>query len=297
MATPAESPSRPVPLTPTAEAWRAMTLEQRERVLTEILDALEDAQSAMSEGQRHKKAKGQAIDKLTLHFNATGRVIYLAEELAVLYPGERGFTPDILAVSDVPQPDDDPRMAWVVTDEGKGLDLVLEVLHHGNRKKDLVDNAERYARLGIPEYFIYDRARQQVHGYRLPGLGATRYQRVIPQFGRHGSQVLGLDLAVEHGKLRFFYGMSELFGSDELIGRLKSMVEDLENKAEDAETKVELALTEGLREAVLALLDARGLPCPDDARARVASCFDAETLRRWIARAATAASVDEVLAG
>src|SRR5262245_30192073 len=268
-------------IAPTEEAWRAMSPAEREALLVRIVDALSDPRVAMTEGRRHKKAKTRAIDALGLHFGSLGRAIYLAEEMAVLYPGEAVFTPDVLAVVGVEQPEDDPRMAWVVTDEGKGLDLVIEVLHHGNRKKDLVDNVERYARLGIPEYFIYDRLRQEVHGYRLPRPGPGRYQRVVPQFGRHGSQVLGLDLAVEHGKLRFFYGMSELFGSEDLIGRLKGMVEDLENKAE-------FALTEGLREAVLTLLDARGLPCTDEARARLAACAEAATLRRWIARAASA---------
>ena len=39
-----------------------------------------------------------------------------------MYPGERTFTPDLLAVLDVaqPDPDEDRRMAWVVADEGKG---------------------------------------------------------------------------------------------------------------------------------------------------------------------------------
>lgn len=47
-------------------------------------------------------------------------------------------------------------MARVVADEGKGLDWVLEVVCHGDRRKDLVENVKRYAALGIPEYFIYD---------------------------------------------------------------------------------------------------------------------------------------------
>src|SRR5258705_11515498 len=197
MVIPVSTPMQPraaLPTAPTAEAWRAMTPAQRERVLLEILDALSDPSMVMSEGRPHKRAKSQAVDTLGLHFRSTGRVIYIAEEMAVLYPGEKPFSPDVLAVLDVPQPEDDPRMAWVVVDEGKGLDLVLEVLHHGDRRKDLVDNVERYAHLRIPEYFIYDRLQQQIHGYRLPGLGATRHQRIVPQFGRYSSTVLGLDL-------------------------------------------------------------------------------------------------------
>jgi Uma2 family endonuclease len=298
------------PTAPTAEEWRALTPAQRERLLVEILDALSDPQSAMAEGRPHQKAKGEAIDLLSLHFNSTGRVIYLAEEMAVLYPGEEVFVPDILAVVEVPQPEDDPRMAWVVVEEGKGLDLVLEVLHQGDRNKDLVQNVERYARLGIPEYFVYDRFRQQVHGYRLAGPGVSSYQRIVPQFGRYHSAVLGLDLAIIGGRLRFFYGMAELFGSADWIGRLKGMVEEISAKADQAQAQAdqaqaqadqaqaqaELAMT-GLREAILALLSARQIPCPDDARVRLSSCHDPATLQRWLKRAMTAGTVEDVFAG
>ena len=286
-----------------------MTPAEREQLLVTILDALSDPRSAMAEGRPHKKAKGQAIDTLTLHFGSTGRVIYLAEELAVLYPGEEIFAPDILAVLDVPQAEDDPRMAWVVAEERKGLDLVLEVLHHGDRNKDLVANVERYASLRIPEYFIYDRLRQQVHGYRLTAPDATRYQRIVPQFGRFSSAVLGLDLAVSGGKLRFFYGMAELFGSADLISRLQGMMEDLDARAEQAQAQAEQAQAQaeqaqaqaeqamsGLRGAILALLEMRRIPCPDEARARLRSCSDPATLQRWLLRATTAGALDEIFA-
>lgn len=273
-----------------------MSPAQRERLLVEILDALSDPRSAMAEGRPHKKAKGQVMDMLTLHFGTTGRVIYLAEELAVLYPGEDVFVPDILAVTDVPQPEDDPRMAWVVAEEGKGLDLVLEVLHQGDRSKDLVDNVERYARLGIPEYFVYDRLRQQIHGYRLPVAGAARYQRIVPQAGLYRSMVLGLDLAVMAGRLRFFYGTSELFGTADLISRLKGMVEDLESKADQAQALADEALADGLRRAILALVEARQLSCSEGQRERVLACGDPSILQRWLVRAATATAMDEILA-
>jgi Uma2 family endonuclease len=280
-----------------------MTAEERERFLLRVLDALSDPLQVMSEGRPHKKAKTRALDLLGLHFRAMGRVVYLAEEMAVVYPGEEAFSPDVLAVLDVPQPEDDERMAWVVADEGKGLDLVLEVLHRGDRNKDLVENVERYARLGIPEYFVYDRARQRILGYRLPGPGGKHYQHIVPQSGRFRSTVLGLDLAIQGGTLRFFQGMAELFGSADLIGRLTGMVEELEAKADDAAAKAEQAAAKaeqavtGLRGGVLAALEARGIACPDDARARLMACDDPATLQRWLLRAMTAASAAEALAG
>src|SRR3954463_13617073 len=186
-------------IAPTEEEWRAMSPEERMRCLVDINEILSDPPIAMSEGRPHRKAKSRVLDRLGLHFRSTGRSIYMADEMAVLYPGQESFSPDILAVLDVPEPEDDERMAWVVVDEGKGLDLVIEVLHRGDRHKDLVANVERYAALSIPEYFIYDRQRQQVIGYRLPRPNATRYERILPQLGRTSSMVLGLHLAVVGG--------------------------------------------------------------------------------------------------
>jgi Uma2 family endonuclease len=274
---------------PTEDAWRTMSPEERLDVQVRILDVLSDPVSLMSEGRPHKRAKSRAIDALHQYFRTTGRVIYLAEEMAVLYPGRDAFSPDILAFLDVPQPDDDQRMSWVVVDEGKGLDLVIEVLHRGDRNKDLVQNVERYAQLSIPEYFVYDRGRQQIHGYRLPGPGTTRYQRIVPQLGRYRSTVLGLDLMILGDELRFFAGMSELPGADELIDRLQGMMTSLETKAHEAEARA-------LREAILALLQARAMPLPEEARADLESCTDTATLRRWLLRAAKAASSDDVFA-
>jgi Uma2 family endonuclease len=286
-----------------------MTPAAREAFLLDVIDSLSDPDEMMSEGRAHKRAKSRAVDMLGLHFKALGRTIYLAEELAVVYPGEKSFSPDVLAVVDVPQPEDDERMAWVVADEKRGLDLVLEVLHRGDRDKDLIDNVERYARLGIPEYFVYDRAQQRVHGFRLPP-GTRHYRRIVPQGGRYTSNVLGLDFVVQGGVLRFFHGMAELFGSDDLIGRLTGMVERLEAKAdaeaERATRETERAAREaeharaalnGLRTAVLAALEARGVDCPDGLRARVLAIDDPATLQRWLLRALTAATAVDAIDG
>lgn len=227
--------------------------------------------------------------------------------MAAVYPGVEAFTPDVLAALDVEQPDDDQRLAWAVVDEGKGVDLALEVLHRGNRKKDLVDNVERYASLGITEYFVYDYVRQQIHGYRLPDPSARRYQRIVPQSGRYHSAVLGLDLVLQGGSLRFYHGMAELIASSDLIERLTGMVESLEARAEQAEAKAEQAEAKveqaearveqalaSTRESVLAVLDARGIVLADDTRARLAACDDLAALQRWLVRAVSAASAADV---
>ena len=312
--TPAARPY-PLPLiAPTEAEWRAMTPESQLSFLVRVNDVLSEAAQMMGEGRRHKKAKTRTIDALNLHFRTIGRAVYLAEEMSVLYPGEAVFSPDVLAVLDVVEPDDDPRMAWVVADERRGLDFVLEVLHRGDRDKDLVDNVQRYARLGIPEYFVYDRLHQRIHGYRLPDASARRYRRIVPQLGHIGSAVLGLDMAIVGGKLRFFSGQAELPETIDLLDRLTGILTELEAKTEAAQTeqaraqaqaqaaqaeqaqaqaRAEQAL-EALRQGITALLGARQIAGSDEIRTRLASCGDAAVLQRWLLRAMSASTAEEV---
>jgi len=276
-----------------------MTQVEREQFLVEVWDALSEERLAMPEGQPHKKAKTRAIDTLGSHFRAMGRRIYLAEDMTVLYPGEPSFCPDILAVLDVDQPEDDERMAWSVVDEGKGLDWVLEVLVSGERKKDLVYNVERYAALGIPEYFIFDRSRKRLYGYHLPP-GSKRYQPLVPQYGLYSSAVLGLDLAIVQGSLRFYQGTAELYDTAHLLKRLEGIVESLEARSAEAEARVKQESLEAeharasLRRAIKVNLASRGITCSQEALARLEACNDTEMLTSWLERALGATSEADV---
>lgn len=283
-----------IPLTPSVDAWRAMSKAARENFINEVNSILNSPLHFMGESVPHNRAKRRAMDRLRKHFQAIGRVIFLAEELSVFYPDEKAFTSDILAVCDVPEEEDDERGGWIVADEGRGIDFVLEILWAGDRKKDLEKNVERYARLGIPEYFIYDRKEQRLIGHRLPTVDARRYQRIIPQGGRYRSEILGLDLAVVEEKLEFFHGMAEIFGSEDLIARLESMMSSLEAKAADAEAKAAQAI-KSLRESVLAIAKARGLTCSDEEQEKILLCEDPAILQQWLVRVAIAASMADVL--
>jgi hypothetical protein len=53
---------------------------------------------------------------------------------------------------------------------------------------------------------------------------------------------------------------------------------------------------EGRTASVLAFLSARGMKVSEDQRKRIESCSDIPTLDRWIVRAATAPTIDEVFA-
>ncbi|WP_219461380.1 hypothetical protein [Nonomuraea rhizosphaerae] len=47
-------------------------------------------------------------------------------------------------------------------------------------------------------------------------------------------------------------------------------------------------------ELILGFLEARGIPVPEEARARVHACTDQSLLDRWTVRAVTVGSVDEL---
>jgi hypothetical protein len=65
------------------------------------------------------------------------------------------------------------------------------------------------------------------------------YERLIPQSGRLTSGVLGLDLTVESGMLRFYNGSAPLLFMDELVGRLNSMVAELADARDTALRRAE----------------------------------------------------------
>jgi hypothetical protein len=103
----------------------------------------------------------------------------------------------------------------------------------GDRKKDAEVAVTRYAQLGIPEYFLFDRARNKLSAYGLPSPEARAYTAIVPQRGLYASRVLGLDVQVEKDRLRFYAGTALLLESEELIARLESMLEEVQQKAEE----------------------------------------------------------------
>ncbi|HVH43242.1 MAG TPA: Uma2 family endonuclease [Labilithrix sp.] len=180
--------------------------------------------SAPPEGDAHRVPKERALEALREWFRKKKRGIYLSAELPIFYPGEPVFAPDVIAVLDV---DPRPRQKWVVSDEQRGLDFALEIHVSGNAKKDREDNVVRYARLGIPEYFLFEPLRARLVGYRLVEGRPGVYQPIVPQEGRWASAVLGLDLAMEAGRIRFFSGSAPLPEAEELIVRLGSMIDEM----------------------------------------------------------------------
>ncbi|HEY5957439.1 MAG TPA: Uma2 family endonuclease, partial [Polyangiaceae bacterium] len=220
------------PRAPSEATWQSMTEAERATLLALLPSEL---RATEPEGDFHRDPKVKAVEALREYFRRKGRRVYLSSELPVFYPQERVFAPDVIAVLDV---DPRPRNSWVVSHEGQGIDFALEVTLMADRSRDLEDNVVRYARLGIREYFVLDLKLRRVLGYRLDASG--NYELILPQSGRLASHVLGLSLAFELDRVRFFAGSAPLPFADEMIARLDTIVGELVSKERSLEQRLEI---------------------------------------------------------
>jgi len=217
------------PRAPTQAEWDAMTPAQRKRVVAELPMSLTEAELSPPEGDLHLEAKLYALDVLRNFYRRQGRSVYVGSELTVYYPAARRFCPDLLVVFDV---DPHPRDKWVVSAEGKGIDFALEVHVGGDRRKDAERNVALYASVGIPEYFMFDRARGRLFGFSLPP-GGGPYVPILGQSGAYASCMLGLDLALEGDRLRFVCANAPLLDTTEWLDRLRETYAALEARVDE----------------------------------------------------------------
>ncbi|WP_017324715.1 Uma2 family endonuclease [Synechococcus sp. PCC 7336] len=103
--------------------------------------------------------------------------------------------PDFFAVLGVPKRE---RKSWVVWEEGKGPDVVIELLSASTAGRDKTEKKAIYRdRLRVPEYFWFD-----PFGGELAGFSLTQ-ERYVPiavgEGDRLVSEVLGLALVRWHG--------------------------------------------------------------------------------------------------
>ncbi len=283
-----------------------MSPEHKERIEEELFIAAldyeedlherisEEERAAMAEGDGHFGACSNSRASLRAFYRRTGENLYITCNMTVYYPGETHFDPDILAVRDVPLRN---RDSYIVLKEGKGIDLAIEILNRGKRRKDLSDNVVRYARLGIPEYFVVDLRKGRIHAYRLAGPDSRRYAPLLGDCGRYHSAVLGLDLAFHKGELRFYSGTATVPLLEELAATAQetaaaaeaaaATAQETAAAAEEAAAAAQEQLRQGLGQSLLMILHVRGLPVSDEQREQVRTCRDVLLLHRWLARAAT----------
>ena len=148
---------------------------------------------------------------LARHFGRPESTLVTAERWIAAFPGYRPLRrPDLMIAFDVDPDLYDQQNGYVISDQGKPPDFILEVASPSTAEVDTVQKRTEYAALGVPEYWRFDHTGDS-HGTRLAGdrLAGERYEPIpivaLSSGALQGeSAVLGLWLRWEDGELGWY---------------------------------------------------------------------------------------------
>lgn len=110
---------------------------------------------------RHQRISRKLTRLLEDYFDRIGRGEVFVAPTDVILTDEDVFVPDLLVVGD-------PKDVTDRAIEAPPI-LVVEILSPSTRKRDRGMKAERYAELGVPQYWIVDPEQERAECYRLEG--------------------------------------------------------------------------------------------------------------------------------
>lgn len=158
----------------------------------------------MAETDVHRKQMIGLLDALDDYFRSDPDV-YVTGNI-FLYPTREmdetrtPVSPDIFVVKGIAKSE---RRVYNMEKEGKAPDLVIELTSRHTATEDLGNKRVIYAKLGVREYFVFDPLQETssiaLRGFRLQ---AGEYFSMVG--ARLHSEVLGMDLVVEHEQLRLY---------------------------------------------------------------------------------------------
>ena len=163
-----------------------------------------------------------AFDALRRRYADRDDVFVAADLLIYCREGTReSVAPDVFVVLGAANR---PRHSYLLWQEPKGPDFVLEITSASTRDRDQGPKRETYRRLGVREYWQYDPTADYLEpplqGLELIG---GRYERLPEEELADGtlrlvSKVLGLEVRLEAERLRFYdpATRSYLLSSDEV---------------------------------------------------------------------------------
>ncbi len=119
---------------------------------------------------------------------------------------DRYLSPDVFVVRGIPKGEARDRRNYLVWEEGRGPDVVIELTSEVTRDEDQIDKRRIYQDiLRVKEYFLFD----PLHDYLVPPLqglrlASGRYRPIRRVRGRLPSKVLGLHLEADDDLLRLY---------------------------------------------------------------------------------------------
>ena len=180
----------------------------RSTLVTPDIDYPDSDGQPMAESEFQFNPIVYAVGALRSYYQDRHDVYVVGNLLLYHEEGNRGaaVAPDVFVVFGVPN---HPRSSYLLWEERKAPDWVLEVTSRSTRQVDQGKKRSLYARLEIPEYWQYDPKGDYLNpplqGFALSG---GRYDVPLP-LERVGavwsaySPVLGLNLRLDEGALRF----------------------------------------------------------------------------------------------
>jgi len=132
--------------------------------------------------------------------------VYVSGNLLVYYQRNNKrvhVSPDVFVVRGV---ENRPRDNYLLWEEGKGLDAVIELTSKTTMVEDIEQKYNLYvSKLRVKEYFLFDPEEEYLkpsfQGYRRV---RSRFQPIKPAAGRLPSKVLGLHLERDGTQLRLW---------------------------------------------------------------------------------------------
>ena len=184
---------------------------------------------------------------LAAHFGSPSTTIITSELAAALIPTEsyEGVRyPDLLIAFNVDPEARLARRGYLIPEQGKPPDFVLEVASESTGHRDETVKRDNYAAMAVPEYWRFDPTGGRHHSTPLAGdrLVGGAYQpiaihRTDSEHLWGHSDALNLGLCWEEGQLRFWDPVGRRYLSTYLEEREARMAAEARADAEAARTR------------------------------------------------------------
>jgi Uma2 family endonuclease len=179
--------------------------------------------------------RGHLADDLTTYVSGSLSICYdLSDET-------KRISPDVFAVRGI-EDRDRPRDCFRTWVEGRGPDLVIEIISGPTRPEDLIPRYRLYRNvLRVGEYFLFDPSGRSLNpplqGFRL---ASDQYEPIATMAGRFPSEVLRLHLERDGANLRLFDPVTgEWLREGLLIREARVLLRTLETGRQELEREAE----------------------------------------------------------
>ena len=151
------------------------------------------------QGPRHLYILAESVGTLRLHWRGRPDVFVGGDQFVYWSREKPATSPDVYVAFGVAAR---PRSSYVVWEEGKPPDFVLELVSPSSRERDEKEKPCIYAQMGVPEYFWYDpegKLAPALAGFELCGCEYRPLPEETLPGGVAGirSKVLGLCLCIQ----------------------------------------------------------------------------------------------------